>query len=74
MKPIVVDLDTGAELWRTADCAAYCGISEATWRSYVRNGYPPESVASLGKLPLWDAEEVRMWHGSRRGQGWHASP
>lgn len=73
VQPVIIDQDTGRILWRTADCAAHCGISDATWRSYVRNGMPPAPVAHLGKLSLWDAEEVRRWHSSRRGQGWRGS-
>nr|WP_246394866.1 hypothetical protein [Corynebacterium anserum] len=68
MKPIITDSDTGRILWRTADCALHCGISEATWRSYVRNGTTPPVIAHLGHLPLWDAEEVKAWHPQRPSQ------
>lgn len=71
MRPVVIDADTGLPLWRTVDCAAHCEISEATWRSYVNSDRAPQPVAALGKLPLWDAEEVKAWHVGRPGQGNH---
>lgn len=73
MRPVITDADSGRILWRVADCAHFCGISQATWRSYVRYGIPPESVGSLGRQALWFADEVEAWHAQRRGQGWRGA-
>lgn len=71
MRPIITDKDTGRELWMAADCAAYCGISPATWRSYARSHNTlgtPAPVAHLNpRLALWDAGEVRAWDANRPG-------
>lgn len=69
MRPVITDADTGQELWRVADCAQHCGITEATWRSYARKNMPPPPVAYLDpRIPLWDAEEVKAWHTGRPSQ------
>lgn len=68
MRPVITDADTGRELWRGTDCAQHCHVSDATWRSYVRRGMPPDAVTDFGpKVPLWDADEVRTWHANRPG-------
>lgn len=68
MNPIIIDKDTGRELWTGPDCAAHVGISPATWRNYSANGRTPAYVATiLGKTRLWDAEEVKEWHAGRPG-------
>ncbi|AJE32528.1 hypothetical protein B842_03375 [Corynebacterium humireducens NBRC 106098 = DSM 45392] len=68
MRPTIIDADTGRTLWRVADCAAHCGISDATWRSYARKNMPPPPVAHLDpRIPLWDAQAVQDWHAGRPG-------
>lgn len=68
MNPIIIDRDTGRELWTTQNAAEHCGITPATWRNYAANGRTPNSVALiLGQTPLWDAEEVKAWHANRPG-------
>lgn len=70
MRPVIIDADTGNELWRAADCAAHCCVTTSTWRSYTRtNGtlHPPKPVTRIGRFPLWDAGQVRAWQASRPG-------
>lgn len=67
MTPIIIDADTGRELWRIADCAAWCGIRASTWRQYTAAGRVPTPGGQLGKTPLWNAEEVKTWHANRPG-------
>lgn len=68
MKPTIIDTDTSRVLWRTTDCATYCGITSDTWANYNANGRTPPVVARLDKrTPLWDAEEVKCWHNQRPG-------
>lgn len=69
MKPIVIDSDTGRELWRGQQCAEHCEVTPTTWRSYVRKDMPPPVVAHLDdRTPLWDAEDIRVWHAGRPSQ------
>lgn len=68
MKPIIVDEDTGARLWRAIDCAEHCGITRGTWANYAANGRVPEPVAMLDRhSPLWAADDVITWHANRPG-------
>jgi len=68
IKPIIIDQTTGRELWRTIDCAAYCGIGTRTWANYNSNGRTPPVIAHLDqRTPLWDANSVKTWHNNRPG-------
>ena len=68
MRPIIIDEQSGARLWTSAECASHCGVSRSTWASYYRLKNVPEPVATLGaRSPLWDAEAVRAWHAARPG-------
>lgn len=68
MKPTIIDQDTGNTLWRTTECAAHCGITTSSWRSYTRRGLTPEVAAHLdARTPLWWADDVRRWHAGRPG-------
>ncbi|KAB3522884.1 hypothetical protein GC425_04065 [Corynebacterium sp. zg254] len=68
MRPIIMDADTGRELWTGEDCADHVGITPATWRNYSANHRTPAYVATiLGKTRLWDAEDVKAWHANRPG-------
>lgn len=71
MRPVITDADTGHILWLQADCAAHCGVTTSTFRSYNRTGSKmnvPTPVAHLdGRTPLWDAEEIKAWHARRPG-------
>jgi hypothetical protein len=70
MKPVIVDQDTGRELWRADQCAEHAGIAAGTWRSYVNRGQAPAAVGELdARTPLWDAQVVRDWQDERPGQG-----
>lgn len=69
MRPVITDADTGRELWRTADCSTFAGVSIRTWGGYVARDQCPQPIARLdARTPLWDAEEVRAWHAGRRSQ------
>lgn len=67
MRPGIIDLDTGRELWNAVQCADYCGMNRSTWTTYVSRHQAdvPDAVATLGRFTLWDAEEVRAWHSQR---------
>lgn len=68
MTPVIIDKDTGRELWRVADCANHLGVTPSAWRNYNAQGRTPNQVADLGpRTPLWDAEEVATWHANRPG-------
>lgn len=68
MSPIIIDKDTGNELWRVTDCAEHCNIKPSTWTTYTAQGRTPQPVTHLDKRsPLWDANEVKTWHKNRPG-------
>ena len=70
MIPVIIDKETGAELWRSKECADYIGVTLGTWSNYYANRRTPEPVGMLDKRsPLWDAETVKDWHANRPGAG-----
>lgn len=58
--------------WTAAECAEHCGIRPSTWRDYVADGRAPAPMPGYDedRRRRWDAQEVRTWQASRRGQGW----
>ncbi|MFN3600490.1 MAG: helix-turn-helix transcriptional regulator [Dietzia sp.] len=74
MNLAVVDTDTGQHFWTVRQCAEHCGISPATWRSYVGRGQCPAPTTKFEGSPLWDADEVRAWHAVRPGSPVSNSP
>lgn len=64
-------------VWDAAQCAAHCGITASTWRSYVSRrdaGIPiPLGDARLpgrhGAITVWDRQAVIDWNGDRPGRG-----
>ncbi|WP_242892379.1 hypothetical protein [Actinomadura litoris] len=60
------DEPTG-ELWTSAECGAYHGVTDRSWRSMVSRGYAPKHVTAKGRTLLWDADQVRAM--PRPGQG-----
>lgn len=68
MIPIIIDKDTGRQLWRVKECAAHCGIKPSTWTTYTAQGRTPQPVSHLDqRTPLWDAADVQEWHAHRPG-------
>ncbi|CAB1037046.1 hypothetical protein FRC0549_01073 [Corynebacterium diphtheriae] len=68
MNPIIIDADTGRELWNSTACAHHTNITPRTWANYYANNRTPNPVTTWGKSsPLWDAEEVKTWHANRPG-------
>lgn len=66
MRPVIIDQDTGHELWRAQQCADHTGIAAVTWRGYVSRHQAPAPVAELdARTPLWDADIIREWHAQR---------
>lgn len=64
----IINTDTGHELWTASQCATHCGVTNATWNSYVNKHFaPPISEQLNQRTPLWDAEEVKVWHANRPG-------
>ena len=65
MKPVIIDQDSGHELWTAAQCAEFSGTARGTFTSYAGRGKAPEPVCKHLGLTLWDAEAVRQWHSER---------
>lgn len=41
-------------------------ITHATWRGYVHSGHAPQPIRKvLDRVPVWDADEIRLWQTDR---------
>ena len=65
MTPILLDKDSGHELWTAAQCAEFSGTARGTFTSYAGRGRAPKPVAKFQGLTLWDAEDVKHWNENR---------
>lgn len=61
MLPIIIDSDSGHELWTATQCADASGTARGTFTSYATRGRAPKPAAKLHGLTLWDSETVRKW-------------
>lgn len=65
------------DLWDAEQCAEYCGISPATWRSYVsrQDAGAPTAFGDAHRpgvrrpVTVWERQQVVDWHQSRPGKG-----
>lgn len=77
MNPVIIDKDSGLELWTATQCAEYSGTARGTFTSYAGRGRAPLPVTKHNGLTLWNSEEIREWHAKRvaqRGATPEASP
>ncbi|WP_297006661.1 hypothetical protein [uncultured Corynebacterium sp.] len=65
MRPTIIDVDSGHELWTAQQCADFSGTARGTFTSYATRGRAPVPVAKVHGLTLWDAEEVTTWSETR---------
>ncbi|WP_426707244.1 helix-turn-helix transcriptional regulator [Corynebacterium auriscanis] len=68
MQPIIIDKDTGVELWTASQCAEYTGTARGTFTSYAGRGRAPEPVAKYHGLTLWLSDDIREWRNNRIAQ------
>jgi predicted DNA-binding transcriptional regulator AlpA len=61
MLPIIIDTDSGHELWTATQCAEASGTARGTFTSYATRGRAPRPSTKLHGLTLWDAEVVKEW-------------
>jgi len=64
MRPTLIDLDTGEELWTSVQCAEHLGILRNTWSAYVARHEQtgaPQPVGTFDRLTVWSAQEVQRW-------------
>ncbi|MEJ9080033.1 MULTISPECIES: hypothetical protein [Gordonia] len=69
MNPIIIDTDSGDELWVAGACADHAGVNLREWNAHVSRGRAPAPVARIGHLQLWVAHEVHSWTLERRLTG-----
>lgn len=67
MEPIIVDKNTGTELWTASQCAEYSGTARGTFTSYAGRGRAPRPVAKYNGLTLWNSNVVKEWQQKRDG-------
>ncbi|MFI5505307.1 Uncharacterised protein [Corynebacterium kutscheri] len=66
MDPIIIDKDTGEELWTSQQCAAYCNLSPTAWSNYKTAHRIPSPVGViLGRTALWRPADIRRWNKTR---------
>lgn len=68
MQPIIIDKDTGAQLWTASQCAEFTGTARGTFTSYAGRGRAPKPVAKYQGLTLWLSDDIRDWHDKRVAQ------
>ncbi|MDR2281332.1 MAG: hypothetical protein LBE07_10825 [Gordonia sp. (in: high G+C Gram-positive bacteria)] len=66
VNPIIVDADTGDELWTAETRADHLGITVRQWESHVARGSAPKAVGQISRLRLWQAQDVHAWAGRRK--------
>ncbi len=69
MNPIIVDTDSGDELWLVGACAEHAGMTVREWDAHVSRGRAPGPVGRINTLQLWAAHEVHAWTVERRLTG-----
>ncbi|MEJ4112124.1 helix-turn-helix transcriptional regulator [Corynebacterium kroppenstedtii] len=65
MTPILLDKESGHELWTAAQCAEFSGTARGTFTSYAGRGRAPKPVTKFQGLTLWDSDDVKHWHDNR---------
>ncbi|MBC2681069.1 helix-turn-helix transcriptional regulator [Corynebacterium anserum] len=65
MKPVIIDRDSGVELWTATQCAEFSGTARGTFTSYAGRGRAPRPVTKYNGLTLWNSDEVREWQRQR---------
>ncbi|MBP3088191.1 hypothetical protein EML15_03375 [Corynebacterium sp. sy017] len=66
MKPKIIDIDTGHELWTAIECATFSHTARGTFTSYAGRGRAPAPVAKLHGLTLWDRKDIEEWVATRK--------
>lgn len=66
MEPVIVDKNTGVELWTASQCAEFSGTARGTFTSYAGRGRAPQPVTKFNGLTLWNSKEVRAWQEARK--------
>lgn len=65
MKPVIIDRDSGVELWTATQCAEFSGTARGTFTSYAGRGRAPQPVTKYNGLTLWNSDDIREWQDQR---------
>lgn len=65
MKPVIIDRETGVELWTATQCAEFSGTARGTFTSYTGRGRAPQPVTKFNGLTLWNSDEIKEWQEKR---------
>lgn len=65
MKPVIIDRDSGVELWTATQCAEFSGTARGTFTSYAGRGRAPQPVTKYNGLTLWNSDDIREWQDHR---------
>ncbi|QFQ01971.1 hypothetical protein CUROG_02930 [Corynebacterium urogenitale] len=65
MKPVIIDRETGVELWTATQCAEFSGTARGTFTSYAGRGRAPQPVTKFNGLTLWNSDEIKEWQEKR---------
>ncbi len=65
MKPVIIDRETGVELWTATQCAEFSGTARGTFTSYAGRGRAPQPVTKFNGLTLWNSDDIKEWQEKR---------
>lgn len=65
MKPVIIDQETGVELWTATQCAEFSGTARGTFTSYAGRGRAPQPVTKFNGLTLWNSNDIKEWQEKR---------
>lgn len=65
MKPVIIDRETGVELWTATQCAEFSGTARGTFTSYAGRGRAPQPVTKFNGLTLWNSNDIKEWQEKR---------
>jgi predicted DNA-binding transcriptional regulator AlpA len=60
-EPLAIESSPAPLLLRTAQAAAYCGVSEATWWRWDAAGRMPRGRKVSAGVKLWSRRELEEW-------------
>lgn len=65
MNPVIIDRETGVELWTATQCAEFSGTARGTFTSYAGRGRAPQPVTKFNGLTLWNSGDIKEWQEKR---------
>ncbi|MGL5824990.1 MAG: helix-turn-helix transcriptional regulator [Nocardioides sp.] len=55
------------------EAAELAGVARKTFSGYVARSQAPKPIRHVGRTPVWDEDEIKVWKANRPGRGDHAT-